>query len=407
MECLTSECGDEVLFYFPFKKSAFFADQKTSKNIISYLKSGTFLDVSEEKTIIDVIEQIRIKRTFFIQNNIAPADGKKAIIIPTEKCNLACTYCYAKQSHSKQQMNINQLVEIAKYMFSKTNEGVYFSFIGGGEPFMCWDKILEFAEFCLESKHKYHINITTNGTLFNKERVELLTKYHISVSISYDILPDIQKHNRPFVDGRSTVDVVESNIRLLLEQNIVPPIRSTITPQYVERMGEMVEYVHQNFPEIKRLHFEQESSTDSNVDSSYYDKFIYNFFIALRLAEQYGIDLSNSAINSTKVLKDHFCRGELCFTPYGHIVSCHRISTPSLNHYSEAIIGESSPISLNRCSNINIPKNRPECNDCISKYHCAGGCYFNNLLYGEKQFEDYCNFMKTMMFHYIRHKLKG
>ncbi len=233
----------------------------------------------------------------------------------------------------------------------------------------------------------------------------------VVVSVSFDILPEIQNDQRPFPNGENnSFEKVHNNIKLLLENGIIPRIRSTITKKHVNLMPQMVEFVVQNYPEIKLLHFEP--VTDINDNSEIFFKtYLSSFIKARQIAKEHGLVLKNSITNSFSRFRTRFCHGEFCITPTSDIVSCHRISSDreeSFGLFKYGKITNSVEIdteSLNRVLEVSNKKS-DYCSNCFAKWHCAGGCPMYRTVSTEKEFLSYCDFVRDTIVIMLDEKLK-
>ena len=168
----------------------------------------------------------------------------------------------------------------------------------------------------------------------------------------------------------------------------------------------MVEHVHAHFPGVKGMTFEHVTQ-DGLEKTDYYDRFYLNFFKARELAEQYGIKLKNSTTTSVLFPRERSCAGELCLTPTGTLVACHRVSSVRDSLYDKFLIG-----SVDTAVNIDPEKSerllsfsnekRESCKTCFAFWSCAGVCPNNRASYSDAQLKALCQFNQKM----IRHELE-
>lgn len=95
-------------------------------------------------------------------------------LILTNKCNQKCGYCYLRE-HKCPTENELTTEEITRLVREASKLGVYnWNLMGGGEPMFDQEKALT----AVKEIKKYNMfgNITTNGTLFNKEIIEKLVR---------------------------------------------------------------------------------------------------------------------------------------------------------------------------------------------------------------------------------------
>ena len=331
--------------------------------------------------------------------------GANVVIIPTQICNLGCTYCYAREAHTQMNMPIDILRATLDFILNSENKNKNISFIGGGEPFISW-KLIQWAVEYLENNKKQNdclsIGITTNATLFTEDKFRYIKDHNIHVGVSFEILEDVQNSLRPFLgEGKNTFDIVDENIKKLIQYNIPYNFRSTITKLNVKRMPEMVEHVAKQYPNIKKLHLEQ--VTDSNEDdSSFYNDYIEYFYKAKEIGKQNGILVYNSISKSIHQIKGCFCKGELCVTPTGSIVACHRVSSEKekafhLFHYGQINDSVTFDIDAENKYLEHTYKKREECTRCFAYWHCAGICPMERVQLTEEQIRAKCDFVKRII----------
>lgn len=157
----------------------------------------------------------------------------------TDSCNLACTYCFVQQKPHYMTLNIaKQSVDyVVKNLLKKEelnildtpDETATITFFGG-EPTLLWDEIIvptvEYAEAIYPKLVKF--NMTTNGTLLDKEKIEFLSSHNIPILLSMDGNKAIQDINRPCRNGDSSFDLVEPNIQYILNYLPFTTFRATI-----------------------------------------------------------------------------------------------------------------------------------------------------------------------------------
>lgn len=98
------------------------------------------------------------------------------IFIITYDCNLNCSYCPVK----KTKKNIN--LKVIEQTFKKINKINKIKFFGG-EPLLEYKKIKHIVK---KSPTASKFEITTNGTLLNKEKISFFKKNNFEIRISID-----------------------------------------------------------------------------------------------------------------------------------------------------------------------------------------------------------------------------
>jgi radical SAM protein with 4Fe4S-binding SPASM domain len=396
---------DNNIVYSPLRRALFFADNDSVETIERYLNNE--LQESDKNTQvwghITQLEEMHV-------DSPQPRQIKKGghvIIIPTQICNLGCTYCYAREAHSRNNMSTDILKTILDFVLNSPNRKKSISFIGGGEPLVSWDLIRWSVEYLEQNKKTndiLNIGITTNATLFTEEMFQYVKVHGIHIGVSYEILADIQNSQRPFLYGNGpTFDVVDANIKKLIQYDIPYSIRSTITKLNVKRMPEMVDFVANHYSNLKKLHLEQ--VTDSNEDdASFYSDFIKYFYKAKEIGVRHGIFVYNSISKSIYSIKSCFCPGEVCVTPTGNIVACHRVSSEREKAFPLFFYGKVNySVSFDQnAESIFIEhsyKKRKECVSCFAYWHCAGICPMERTELSEEQIKAKCDFVKRIITH--------
>ena len=391
------------IIYSPRRSGVFWADDEAAADVKKYIEGESLNDSSP---VYSHLKQLNGAKSRPIESKDLN-DCSDIVVILSQRCNLACSYCYAQEARSREVLDLNLLKCAILEAFKKTSrQHVYLTFIGGGEPLIEWDSIKGAIEFAEENKGSRTVSysITTNLTLLNDEIISFAKKFSIKFGVSFEILKDIQDTQRPFhVANKSSFDVVHENIYELIKNGISFNIRSTITGLNVSRMPEMVRFIAVNYPDLRIVHFEQ--VTDPEVNGpDFYNKFIHYFMIARDVGREYNINVYNSISNSLFNIKERFCRGEFCITPTGSIVACHRISSNRDSHYDLFHIGdiiaqegvilrEDNKKKYLMFSN----EKRPLCNTCFAVYHCAGICPMERCCLSEQQIESKCDFTRTLI----------
>ncbi len=164
------------------------------------------------------------------------------LLKPTNACNMKCSFCYQKiNSYSNFQSMSNETINIIADLFDeKTSRNINFQWIGGE----CFLKELDYYKNATEilsraSNDTVAINhcFQTNGSLIDERWCQYFKdNKNVSLSISFEVIPDIQNKYRPFIDTSSppSYDVLTSNLDLLRYYNINFGVLSVITPEVIE-----------------------------------------------------------------------------------------------------------------------------------------------------------------------------
>lgn len=119
-------------------------------------------------------------------------------ILPTEKCNFRCWYCYEDFKHGKmsddiQQCSVRFIEQQIKDIQPASLQVNWF----GGEPLLACDVIenisTQLLNVCRQNSIAYHAQITTNGYLLTPECVQRL--FNLGVN-TYQITLDGSRHDK-------------------------------------------------------------------------------------------------------------------------------------------------------------------------------------------------------------------
>lgn len=134
-------------------------------------------------------------------------------ILPTERCNLVCSYCFEK---NKQQIDMQDMIQndvirfIQKYP-SDTYSITWF----GGEPLLRIDILENILSNLRTISNKRMINhsLITNATLLNNRTFELFKKFPLSnIQIKLDGKRETHDSIRCFNNQTGTFDLIKNNI---------------------------------------------------------------------------------------------------------------------------------------------------------------------------------------------------
>lgn len=397
------EYNGSSFIYSPLRRALFFADDESVAIAKCYI-NGIAKDEDKSSQVWNHILRLEsIDVTPPHKRKIEK--GNNVVVIPTQLCNFGCTYCYAQEAHLYNSVMSKEILKIVlDFVLQSKQKKKNISFIGGGEPLTAWELIKWAVEYLEQNKRSndiLNIGITTNASLFTDEIFKFVKEHNIHVGVSFEILSDIQDSQRPFHGGKGTFEIVNGNIQKLIQYGITYGIRSTITKLNVNRMSEMVEFVAEHYPNIRKLHLEQVTDS-SEDDQAFYNAYIDNFYKAKQVGRNYNINVYNSISKSIYQIRDCFCGGEFCVTPTGSLVACHRVSAehekafPLFNYgkINKAIEfdGESEESYLAFAS-----QKREECEKCFARWHCGGICSMERVELSEDQLHAKCDFIKKII----------
>lgn len=182
------------------------------------------------------------------------------IIMPTEKCNFRCKYCY--ETFEKGKMSRTLQDAIIKYV--KKN---ILSYVGlsvawfGGEPLMALDAVEYLSEnlikICKAAKRTYVSGMTTNGYALTPEVFDRLYKLKIlSYQITLDGFKPQHDNQRVLANGDGTFDRIVDNLVQIKEKRAFGTtftIRTNFTKTIIENIDDYLTFYKRTFGDDDRF----------------------------------------------------------------------------------------------------------------------------------------------------------
>lgn len=406
---------DSYLVYLPLARHATIMTRKQMLLLEEYCEKNELENFPDSKLKKYLGKNLISPQNMFLtDHNI---DGiTNMMILPNNICNFKCTYCYSAQGRSGKTIDINSLKSAINYFLNKRQtqgKRLTISVLGGGEPLLSWALLkdaLDYAYSLAEERGQFlPISIVTNGSIFSDDIAMYMKNHDVSLSVSFDILPEIQNSQR------GHYETVKSNINRFAEACIDVAFNTVITFENVDRMNDMLNAMVANTPQVKKVSFKSlisNSYFSSPAERmSYYRHFVDNFFEALDKAKEYGIWLTSPYLNNAMCVSDRFCPGKFVVTSDGDISICHCVGSRKDRLYDNFIYGYISKNGNVEIDNKKLESilshdhNRNErCCDCIAHWHCAGGCYAENSTIGDSQDAQnaYCESMRYFIECFIK-----
>ena len=386
--------GDAIV-HLPLKGRAFRVNDRT-RRIIETLLAGQMLpDDEASASVLAVLDRMGIlggertpePRTLPLQE-FCPTEGT---LLFTETCNLACTYCYASASTKKSPPMSEEIaraaVDLVLHNASKTDENLaLFRYIGGGEPTIEWKLLKAVTEYIRTASRnmgvRHRIRLITNGTLLTPDRVAWIRENIQFVTLSFDILPELQAQ-RAYADGRKTQGKLLEVVRELAEHGVDFHLRTTISTRGASRLVEMVTFVHENTA-AKSIRFEPMAeigrSLEQGVTKPLQQEFVDSFKAAYKLGRELGIEVTCKMFQNSLRRSSRFCNTEFSVTPEGIVSGCHRYSREEHDGYDLFRIGrydgQQFQFYMDRVNALRAidVHTFSECTSCMARWNCAGGC---------------------------------
>jgi uncharacterized protein len=163
------------------------------------------------------------------------------IVMPTEKCNFRCTYCYESFERGRMSDENVAALDAAIERVASTARQFSLGFFGG-EPLVCSDLVLRFSRHAFEAMAArglpYAASIATNGSLLSPELFdELIDAGVVSYQITLDGDRETHDKQRVSLGGRGTYDRIMRNLRAMAatDADFVCVVRCNLAPHLRDR----------------------------------------------------------------------------------------------------------------------------------------------------------------------------
>jgi len=325
-----------------------------------------------------------------IQSNlIFKKKEMKYTLLVTQRCNLACRYCYIGKQDASMPIEIAAKIIDFIYNFTPENELIEIGFFGG-EPFLEYERLQAIIMMIKQHKsfgERVVLRLVSNGILFTCDIAEYLKQQLIGFGISCDGPPDVHDRYRVFFDGRGSSKIVEENLKNALSIFPFMPVNAVYSYDTYSRLPETVEYLVSLG--VKNIHLNVNISSswterEAEKIQDVYDEIGQKYLDYYLQGEPKYISIIDSKI--TVLLRNGYkpeerCRmgdGEFAFSTSGNVYPCERLvgsGADTVHCLGNITRGFDAKASCCRKSN-NVAN--PQCRDCSVKDFCMNWCGCTN-----------------------------
>jgi uncharacterized protein len=211
--------------------------------------------------------------TYTISNSPATSEGFtrsasllsnkyfQLIILPTEKCNFRCTYCY--EDFAVGRMKKETILGIKSLLEKRCTNNLDYLKISwfGGEPLTAKDTVLEISDYATVLSKKYPNlyytgTMTTNGYLLDYNTASLLADVGVrAYQISLDGPCDVHNKSRIRADGSGTYDRIWANLIAIRDSTLPVSIllRIHFTVETLHLFSPLIEDIRKEFTNDSRF----------------------------------------------------------------------------------------------------------------------------------------------------------
>ena len=383
-------------------------NQKNDVEIESELREEGFL--VDDTTIEDAILE---KRQRYSQASKASKSliGYLRISL-TEKCNLACKYCFINQEfqNKKDTMSKERFMAIMDdFITHNTGSSVSIQYFGG-EPLLRMD-LIEIGNDILKKAYREGVisgfcqEIVTNGTLLDHEKIYYFKDNKIKISVSLDGKKEVNDKNRVYPNGMGSFDIASKCCTDLLEINGYLSVLLTPNSDNINILADSIKYLVNEIgvTEIS-INAPQPCAEGWDIDGAILAREIQNCIL---FCQEKGILFNNPANNMLYLLKHHTLQKYSCmnfskesdtniYGTYigsdGSISAC--IVKKAEDYYSSF---EEMLKKIQEEEWAFRPCNNQICSHCLLTNVCGGSCTMEQKICKNSYNAEKCKFMQSML----------
>lgn len=351
----------------------------------------------------------------------------------TDKCVLACKYCFARGAHQGDDPKVSDelLEKVISQAFLTRHPNVTFEWTGG-EAFLMG---IDFYKKVYELQQKYGTKpfsncVQTSGYLFDKELIDYLIDHKFNISITLDGTREIHNSNRPTQTGEDSFDQVLITREYIEKRVGECGFISTITKNNLGHEKEMLDYFRSfgiySFHSNPYIYFSKNIVKDRSLalDNNDYARYFIAQFNAWYESAQlepipHTVDYFMTCLSSRMSANRTLCSfGGRCLTnfiaitPNGECYNCPKFTghrNMMLGNLNEMTISEILDENANPAMQKLIEQRLQalqKCEDshCRFAFICNGGCPYLSYIAadGENISEKDCMCEgKTMVMEYL------
>lgn len=361
-------------------------------------------------------------------NDLPPADFplNTMVLNVTNKCNLACTYCY---EYGEDKIVDTQYGKQPKFMSEDTAEEsvefllrqagnqprAHLTFFGGETllNFPVLQKTVAYARRrAAEEGKTISFSLTTNATLLQPEIIQWLADNDVGVTVSIDGPKPVQDGLRVFHNGRGTYDVVLPKIKELIATHRTRPIgaRVTLTQKHLNVL-EIYRHLTDElgFREVGLAPVTTQDHRDYAITPESKDSMLEQFEeLAAEWLEHALRDEHHGFTNVTDTIEEihkgvskaYGCGaglGLLGVATDGDVSLCHRFAGSPEHTIGTVTDGVDREKQEKFLVDHHIAE-KTDCHTCWARPICSGGCYHEaHVQYGDSSHANlhYCTWVRS------------
>lgn len=403
------------IVYAPLRDEVAMVSSTDAEQLLQYYNGGVLPADEELRALISDMDSPEVEASAVTCPDINKS--AKLSLLPNLTCNFACSYCYSAAGRGATVIPWEKVQAVLDRFIDETRippQQISIFISGGGEPLLSWNivgRAVTYARKRASAKgFSLQISIVTNGSLLTEEIADFALENDCSLCVSFEVLPQLQNLQR------RNFDLVNENIAMLGRKGVRTLLNSTITPQSVGFLCDMVKSVAERYPFVAQYTVEPVTGASAFGSAEalrrFYEDFYDGYTAAKRIAEGCGLTLRFTFDDALRGVSVRHCPGKFCLTPQGDISICHLVSSPAESRYDDCIYGR---VKDDGSVEVDIEKfrvlygknifSREQCRDCFAKWSCGGECMTRNETYPAEYMEEVCRFNRRFVKHLLLERL--
>ena len=157
----------------------------------------------------------------------------------TNRCNLACGYCYAGSGPAGEDLSPERAAE-AVALACPPGGALRIQFTGG-EPLLRWDTAVKVLDFGRASGRRFHAAIQTNGTLLTPALCRELRARRVAVGVSLDgVGPDNAARRTP--EGEPSFQATARGLQTLAAAGMAANLTAVVSAGSVRGLDRLLDF---------------------------------------------------------------------------------------------------------------------------------------------------------------------
>lgn len=333
-----------------------------------------------------------------------------------QKCNLGCTYCYAREGDfggPAKNMSLETARAAVDLLFAETepDQRINLAFLGG-EPLINRAVLRSTTEYAHAQAsrrgQRIGFSITTNGTLLTPEDCDFFERFGFAVTVSLDGSRANHDRQRPFKGGRGSFDVIIRRLKPLLAKQVAmqATARVTVTPENLDLRETLDELLALGFYSVGFSPMLASPTGAGQMQGASLATMLENMVSCGHEFERRVLRGETYAFANLMTALQEIHRGT--HRPYpcgagggyfgvsadGDLSACHRFVGDHVGDMGHIATGVDRSRQATWLRSRHVHTQLP-CNSCWARYLCGGGCHHEVLAGGRHA----CDFIRGWL-HY-------